>query len=59
MYSTGQGVPQDFKKDKYWFKKAIEQWYEKAQSNLNMLSDGGHHAIKDMVHGVEIEKPKN
>ena len=22
-----------------------------------MLSDVGHHAIKDMVHGVEIEKP--
>jgi len=37
MYLYGLGVPQDYNKALYWFKKAAEQGYARAKANLEYL----------------------
>jgi TPR repeat protein len=36
-YRNGEGVTQDYKQAVYWFRKATEQGYTKAQSALKQL----------------------
>jgi TPR repeat protein len=37
MYANGLGVPQDYNKALYWYKKAAEQGYAPAKANLERL----------------------
>ena len=49
MYSKGQGVPQDDKQAVYWYRKAAEQGFASAQSNLGVMYANGHGVPQDYV----------
>jgi TPR repeat protein len=37
MYAFGKGVLKDYKQAVYWYQKAADQGYAKAQSNLGLF----------------------
>ena len=47
MYSTGEGVPQDYGKACEWYQKSAEQGNAKAQCNLGNMYDKGYGVPKD------------
>ena len=49
MYSTGEGVPQDYGKAVAWYRKAAEQGYAAAQGNLSVMYDSGDGVPQDDV----------
>jgi TPR repeat protein len=49
MYVTGHGVQQDYSAAALWFRKAAEQGYAFAQSNLGALYRDGRGVTQDYV----------
>jgi TPR repeat protein len=47
MYDFGKGVLKDAKQAAYWYQKAAEQGYAKAQYNLGAMYDFGKGVLKD------------
>jgi TPR repeat protein len=47
MYMTGQGTPEDFKKQVYWFTKSAEQGNANAQLYIASLYEDGKGKPKD------------
>ncbi len=49
MYGLGQGVPKDFTKARYWWRKAAEQGNAKAQHILGPAYGAGIGVLKNAV----------
>jgi TPR repeat protein len=49
MYSSGQGVPQDYKEAVIWYRKAAEQGYANAQALLGVVYGLGQGVPQDYV----------
>ena len=47
MYVTGHGVQQDYSAAALWFRKAAEQGYVLAQTNLGVIYRDGRGATRD------------
>ena len=52
MHLTGRGVQQDYSAAALWFRKAAEQGYAHAQSNLGALYRGGRGVPEDYTEAV-------
>lgn len=52
MYVTGRGVPQDYAAAVIWFRKAAEQGYAFAQSNLGVLYRDGRGVTQDFADAM-------
>jgi TPR repeat protein len=49
MYGNGWGVTQDYAEAVKWWRKAAEQGYAKAQSNLGLMYHKGYGVLQDTV----------
>ena len=49
MYSSGQGVAQDYKEAVKWYRLAAEQGYVAAQTSLGMMYGNGQGVAQDYV----------
>ncbi len=54
MYGKGQGVPQDDAKAVKWYRKAAEQGYAGAQSNLGVMYGKGQGVPQDYAQGPYV-----
>ena len=52
MYTNGYGVEKDIVQAVYWYRKAAEQGFAPAQSNLGYLYANGYGVEKDIVQAV-------
>ena len=52
MYSSGDGVKQDYKEAFKWWRKAAEQGYAEAQYNLALCYDNGEGVSKSKTEAV-------
>ena len=53
MYANGQGVRQDDAQAAQWYRKAAEQGYAQAQSNLGVMYANGQGVRQDYVQAVQ------
>ena len=49
MYDRGDGVPQDFAEAMKWYRRAADQGYANAQSNLAIMYNNGHGVPQTML----------
>ena len=52
-YYSGEGVPQDYDKAVYWYRKSADQGYANAQNNLGNCYANGYGVKKDPVEAVK------
>ena len=52
MYDNGEGVPQDYKEARKWYRLAAEQGDAGAQNNLGVMYEYGNGVLQDntMAH---------
>ncbi|MDG1074549.1 MAG: tetratricopeptide repeat protein, partial [Methylophilaceae bacterium] len=53
MYSSGQGVAQDYKEAVKWYRLAAEQGYVAAQTNLGFMYSSGQGVAQDYKEAVK------
>jgi hypothetical protein len=53
MYDQGQGVPQDYAEAEKWYRKATEQGYASAQSNLGVMYEQGQGVPQDYAEAAK------
>lgn len=53
MYRDGRGVPQDDKEAVKWFRKAAEQGFATAQSNLGWMYEKGRGVPQDDKEAIK------
>jgi hypothetical protein len=53
MYFNGQGVPQDYAEAVKWYRKAADQGYAEAQTNLGFMYANGHGVPQDYAEAAK------
>ena len=53
MYSDGNGVPQNYEKAAFWYRKAAEQGHADAQNNLAARYATGTGVAKDLAEALK------
>ena len=53
MYDNGEGVPENDAEAVKWYRKAADQGYAKAQSNLGVMYDNGEGVPENDAEAVK------